>query len=118
MMPSETRDRLAHGIYRTIEPGNPTGLLQEALVLAMRAEPLEKRLRVEGMKTGRITALDLPGQIEQGASIGLLTPVEAQQLREYDRKVMDIVNVDDFAPEELMAGVQAATGTSSLRHIA
>ena len=118
MMPSATRERLCDGIYKTVEPGNPLGLLQEALALAVSAEPLEKRLRVEGVKTGRITALDLPGQIEQGASIGLLTPVEAQQLREYDHKVMDIVNVDDFAPGELMAGVQAETGTSARRHIA
>ncbi|MCM2313077.1 MAG: acyl-CoA dehydrogenase, partial [Steroidobacteraceae bacterium] len=65
MKPSETRERLTHGIYKTIEPGNPLGQLQEALVLSVGAEPLEKRLRVEGVKTGRITALDLPGQIEQ-----------------------------------------------------
>ena len=58
------------------------------------------------MKTGRITALDLPGQIEQALAVGLLSPAEAQQLRDYDRKVMDIINVDDFAPEELRAAVQ------------
>jgi acyl-CoA dehydrogenase len=118
MMPSETRDRLAHGIYRTIEPGNPIGLLQEALVLAMRAEPLEKRLRVEGVKPGRITALDLPGQIEQAAAIGLLDAAEAQFLRDYDRKVMDVVNVDDFASEELAAGVHTQSAETRHRHIA
>jgi acyl-CoA dehydrogenase len=118
MVPSETRERLCDGIYKTVEPGNPLGLLQEALVLSVSAEPLEKRLRVEGVKTGRITALDLPGQIEQAASIGLLTPAEAQLLRDYDRKVMDIVNVDDFTTEELMAGVQANTAASALRQIA
>ncbi|MDH5176551.1 MAG: acyl-CoA dehydrogenase, partial [Gammaproteobacteria bacterium] len=72
MMPSATRDRLASGIYRTVEPGNPLGLLQEALELSVRAEPLEKRIRVEGVKTGRITALDLPGQIDQALAIGLI----------------------------------------------
>ena len=36
------------------------------------AEPLERRLRVEGQKTGRITALDLPGQIEQARALGIL----------------------------------------------
>jgi acyl-CoA dehydrogenase len=118
MMPSETRERLSHGIYKTVEPGNPVGLLQEALVLAMSAEPLEKRLRVEGVKTGRITALDLPGQIEQALAAGLLSPAEAQLLRDYDRKVMEIVNVDDFASEELMAGVQAGAATAPLRQIA
>jgi acyl-CoA dehydrogenase len=117
MMPSETRERLAHGIYKTVEPGNPVGLLQEALVLAVAAEPLEKKLRVEGVKTGRITALDLPGQIEQALALGLLSAAEAQQLRDYDRKVMDLVNVDDFSSEELMAGTQGAA-REPLRQIA
>jgi len=118
MMPSESRDRLCHGIYRTVEPGNPIGLLQEALELAVRAEPLEKRIRVEGVKTGRITALDLPGQVGQAEALGIVTPAEAEFLREYDRRVMDLVNVDDFASEELMAGVQAAGEARPLRQIA
>jgi acyl-CoA dehydrogenase len=118
MMPSESRERLSHGIYKTVEPGNPIGLLQEALVLAVAAEPLEKRLRVEGVKTGRVTALDLPGQIEQGLAIGLLSPAEAQQLRDCDRKVMDLINVDDFATEDLMAGVRPAVTSGPLRQIA
>ena len=36
---------------------------------------------------------------------GIITDTEAVTLREYDRKVMDILNVDDFAPHEL--GTQA-----------
>jgi len=118
MMPSEVRDRLCDGIYRTVEPGNPIGLLQEALVLSVNAEPLEKRIRVEGVKTGRITALELPGQVEQAQALGLITPAEAELLREYDRKVMDLVNVDDFSTDELMAGVQAGDQARPLRHIA
>jgi acyl-CoA dehydrogenase len=106
MMPSATRDRLAWGIYRTVEPGNAIGLLQEALELSVATEPLEKRIRVEGVKTGLITALDLPGQIEQALAAGLINAAEAAQLREFDRKVMDIINVDDFSGEELMAAVQ------------
>ncbi|HET7204698.1 MAG TPA: acyl-CoA dehydrogenase [Steroidobacteraceae bacterium] len=107
MIPSATRDRLACGIYRTVEPGNIIGLLQEALELSVAAEPLEKRIRVEGVKTGRITALDLPGQIEQALAAGLINADEAYALREYDAKVMDIIHVDDFTTEELMAAVQA-----------
>jgi acyl-CoA dehydrogenase len=120
MVPSATRDRLAWGIYRTIEPGNAIGLLQEALELSVATEPLEKRIRVEGVKTGLITALDLPGQIEQALAAGLINAAEAAQLREFDRKVMDIINVDDFSGEELMAGVQAepeGVGTAKL-HVA
>jgi acyl-CoA dehydrogenase len=103
---SMPRDRLTTGVYRTIEPGNPLGLLQEALVLADAAEPLEKRVRVEGVKTGRVTALDMPGQVQQALAAGILTETEAAMLRDYDRRVMEIIHVDDFTTEEMAAGEQ------------
>ena len=103
--PTESRERLGSYLYKTVEPTNPLGLLQEALVLSQTAEPIEKRIRVEGVKTGKVTALDLPGQITQALAAGIISETEAASLREYDRKVMDIINVDDFAPNEL--GVQA-----------
>ena len=37
----------------------------------------------------------------------LINEAEASQLREFDRKIMNIIDVDDFAPEELQAAVQA-----------
>ncbi|MGH8176262.1 MAG: acyl-CoA dehydrogenase [Steroidobacter sp.] len=98
-----TRDRLTHGVYRTLEPTNALGKLQEALLLADAAELLEKRVRVEGVKTGRITALDLPGQIQQALAAGILSDTEAATLKDYDRRVMDIIHVDDFATEDLAA---------------
>ncbi len=103
--PSDSRDRLCRHIYRSLEPGNPLGLLQEALQLAERMEPIEKRIRVEGVKTGKVTALDLPGQIGQALAAGIVSDEEAAQLREYDHKVMNLIHVDDFAPHEL--GTQA-----------
>ena len=103
--PSDSRERLCRHIYRSLEPGNPLGLLQEALQLAERMEPIEKRIRVEGVKTGQVTALDLPGQIGQALAAGIVSDEEAAQLREYDQKVMNLIHVDDFAPHEL--GTQA-----------
>jgi acyl-CoA dehydrogenase len=99
--PTEAREWLCYGIYWTLEPRNPLGLLQEAMVLAGELEPLVKRIRVEGVKTGKVTALDLPGQIQQAQSLGIVSETEAAALREYDRKTMDLINVDDFASEEL-----------------
>jgi acyl-CoA dehydrogenase len=104
MTPSETRERLTDGTYKTLEPTNALGLLQEVLVLSVAAEPLERKLRVDGVKTGKVTALDLPHQIDQGETLGILTAAEAGLLRDYDRKVMNIVNVDDFTTEEMAAG--------------
>ena len=104
MNPGEARERLCHYVYRTLEPGNHLGLVQQALELAIAAEPLEKKIRVEGVKTGRIQALDLPGQIREALAAGIISEAEAAQLRDYDRKVMDIINVDDFESHELAAG--------------
>jgi acyl-CoA dehydrogenase len=99
--PTAARERLCQYIYRTVEPNNPLGLLQEAMLAAQSVEPLEKRLRVEGVKTGKVTALDLPGQIQQALAIGLISEAEAAALREYDRKCMHLIHVDDFAAHEL-----------------
>ncbi|MGH6692954.1 MAG: acyl-CoA dehydrogenase domain-containing protein, partial [Gammaproteobacteria bacterium] len=65
---------------------------------------LEKKIRVDGVKTGLVKALDLPGQIREALEERIITEAEAAQLREYDRKVMDIIHVDDFDPRELVAG--------------
>jgi len=100
---TDVRDRLCKFVYRTLEPGNPLGLLQEALVMAQTAEPIEKRIRVEGVKTGKITALDVPGQIAQARELGIISDTEAASLRDYDRKVMELLTVDDFETFEMAA---------------
>jgi acyl-CoA dehydrogenase len=60
------------------------------------------------VKTGKVTALELPAQIQQAVAAGIISETEAAQLRDYDRKVMDIVHVDDFESAELAAGVAPA----------
>jgi len=98
---TDSRERLCEYIYWTLEPTNPLGLLQEVLLLTRTAEPIEKRIRVEGVKTGKVTALDLPGQIQQAIAAGIITETEGAALRDYDRKTLELINVDDFAPDEL-----------------
>ena len=105
MNPCEARERLSDQIYKTVDAANPLGLLQQALELAQVAETLEKRIRVEGVKTGRVTALDLPGQIRGALAAGIITSAESALLLDYDAKVMHLIHVDDFAPNEL--GVKA-----------
>ena len=107
MNPTAARERLTQHIYKTQASNNPLGLLQEALGLATMAESLEKRVRVEGVKTGRVTALDLPGRIAEALHLGILNGAEAAVLRDYDAKVSDLIHVDDFAPHELAAGAGA-----------
>ncbi len=107
-----SRDRLASGIYYETGSGDPLGQLQRVLELTASAEISEKKLRISGVKMKLITALDLPGQIEQGVKLGIITEAEAVALRDYDRQVMEIINVDEFASEELAshAGAVPAPG--------
>ena len=104
MEPGPSRDRLCRHAFRSKVAGNPLAELHEALQLAVRVEPIDRRLRVEGVKTGRIRALDMPGQIAEGLTLGILTGQEAELLLDYDRRIMQIINVDDFDPAELPAG--------------
>jgi acyl-CoA dehydrogenase len=112
--PGEMRDGLCEGVYRTVEPGNPLGLLQEAMELSIEAAPLEKKLR-KGAKEGKIQALDIAGQLVEAVAAGILTEDEAEKLRLADEKVMAIIHVDDFAPEELAPLVQQSADDGPAR---
>lgn len=117
MNPTAARERLSLHIYKTASANNPIGLLQEALVLSTMAESLEKRIRVDGVKTGRVTALDLPGQIAQALELGIVSPAEAAVLRDYDAKVSDLIDVDDFAADELRGAAAAAQAPIRLHDV-
>jgi Spy/CpxP family protein refolding chaperone len=47
----------------------------------------------------------VPGQIAQALAAGIISDTEAAMLRDYDRKVMELISVDDFDSSEL--GAQA-----------
>jgi len=97
----EARERLSQQAYTTLEPGNPVGLLQEALELSEKAAPLEKRLR-QAFKEGLISSEYLGDQIPEAKRAGVVSAAEASDLENYHAKVKDLLAVDDFAPEELI----------------
>jgi acyl-CoA dehydrogenase len=96
----EARERLCEQAYTTIEPGNPIGLLQEALMLSEQLAPLEKRLR-QAEKEGLLRSEYLGHQIEEAAKAEIISDGEAEQLRAFHQKVLNLMSVDDFAPDEI-----------------
>ena len=98
--PTATRERLADGIYKTAEPGNQVGLLQQAMEIAEQVKPLERRV-FDARRAGDIKADDIPGQIDEAEQKGILTPAEAEAVRAFDRRMLDVTGVDDFDPAEL-----------------
>jgi acyl-CoA dehydrogenase len=98
--PTATRERLAAGIYKAVEPGNQLGLLQQAMEIAEQVKPLERRI-FDARRAGEITADDIPSQIDEAEQKGILTAVEAEAVRAFDRRTLDLTGVDDFDPNEL-----------------
>jgi len=96
----EARERLSQFAYTTLEPGSPLGLLQEALELAEQNAPLERRLR-QARKEGLIRSDDLGQQIEEAEKAQVISKAEARTLAAYHDKVLALLAVDDFAPDEL-----------------
>ena len=102
--PTATRERMTAGVYKAREPGNQLGLLQEAMELAEEIKPLERRI-FDARRAGDITAEDTPGQIDQAEQKGVLTKLEADAVRAFDRRVLELTGVDDFDPRELRRSV-------------
>ncbi|MGI9237951.1 MAG: acyl-CoA dehydrogenase [Woeseiaceae bacterium] len=109
--PGEARERLSTLAYTTLEPGNPVGLLQEALELTKKHMPLERRLR-QARKEGLIQADYLGLQIDEAEKAQVISKAEARGLREYHEKVVALLAVDDFTTDEL-ARAQSGNGTTS-----
>ena len=98
--PGEARERLSEQAYTTIEPGNPLGMLEEALGLSIELAPLERRLR-QAYKEGLIRSEYLGEQIDEAERAGVINKKEATKLHAYHDKVFALLAVDDFAAEDL-----------------
>jgi acyl-CoA dehydrogenase len=99
--PTATRERLAAEVYKAREPGNPLGELQQALELAEAVKPIERRV-FDARRAGEIKREDTPGQIDEAEAKGIITAAEAESLRAFDRKVLELTGVDDFAVADLV----------------
>ena len=98
--PGESRERLSQLAYKKLEPGNPLGLLQEALLLSVEYEPIERRLR-QAHKEGLLRSGYLGDQIAEAEKAQVISKAEARNMRAYHEKVLALLSVDDFAPEDL-----------------
>jgi acyl-CoA dehydrogenase len=103
--PGEARERLSTLAYTTLQPGNPLGLLQEALELSAELDPIERRLR-KARKEGLLSSDYIGEQIDEADKAQVISKVEAQNMRSYHDKVMALLAVDDFAPDELARNQQ------------
>ncbi len=98
-MPSATRSRIGRGQYLTPSEHNPVGLLEEALLEVMAADPIHQRICKELGKNLPFTRLD--ELAAHATAKGLISQDEAAILTRAEHSRLRSINVDDFAPEEL-----------------
>jgi acyl-CoA dehydrogenase len=97
--PSATRSRIGRGQYLTPSQYNPVGLLEEALVDVMAADPIHQRICKEIGKNLPFTRLD---ELARNAlAKGLIDQTEAAILTKAEESRLRSINVDDFAADEL-----------------
>jgi acyl-CoA dehydrogenase len=103
MVPSDTRDRLTHGVFKSATSDHPVCLMERALPQVIHAEPLERRLH-KALKQGEIKGITWDEQVKNALDKSILTPEEADILQRVRDLVAEIIAVDDFDIEELRLG--------------
>ncbi|HEY3588931.1 MAG TPA: acyl-CoA dehydrogenase FadE [Buttiauxella sp.] len=98
-IPSATRSRIGRGQYLTPSEFNPAGLLEEALMDVMAAEPIHLRICKETGHNLPFTRLD--EQAKQWLAEGKINSDEAAILTKAEASRLRSINVDEFEPEEL-----------------
>jgi len=87
-------------MYRPQDPEQPLGALKHAFDALAASQGAAKKL-AKAMKGG--TLRPLPGEhpIDAALTAGALDPAEAEQLRMAELARRKVIDVDDFAKEEL-----------------
>ncbi|MDX7986748.1 acyl-CoA dehydrogenase [Xenorhabdus sp. 12] len=92
--PSATRSRIGRGQYLTPSEHNPHGLLEEALLDILAAEPIHARLSREAGKNLSFTRLDKLA--EKALAENKITQEEANVLKRAENSRLRSINVDEF----------------------
>ncbi|MCT4714640.1 acyl-CoA dehydrogenase FadE [Enterobacteriaceae bacterium H18W14] len=98
-VPSATRSRIGRGQYLTPGEFNPAGLLEQALLDVMAAEPIHLRICKEIGHNLPFTRLD--EQAKQWLAEGKINAEEAAILTKAEASRLRSINVDEFEPEAL-----------------
>jgi acyl-CoA dehydrogenase len=108
---NNARNRLAAHIYTTDEPLNLIGKQEQTLKDILDIEPLfDKICRAKGQK---IPFMQLDKVAADALEAGIISKDEADKLAAVEAKRLDVINVDDFDPADLLAGKARVTETNS-----
>jgi acyl-CoA dehydrogenase len=100
LAPGDVRDRLTRYLYVSSDANDPTGLLEIALAKVVEAEPIERKLE-RAVRSGLVRRYHGLDWIGEAQAKGVLSPSEAQILREAEALTQHVIAVDHFDPAEV-----------------
>lgn len=98
--PSETRDRLTEGVFATAVKENVLASVEDALIKAIAAEPIEKIIK-NGLKAEEMKEAGLMDKAKAALKQQLITEEQYGLVDQADKARQIVIAVDDFAPGEL-----------------
>ncbi len=96
----DVRARLAKGIYLSPEGNNLLYKLDQTSKELEAAAEIENRI-IKAKRDGVISGYDFFEAIKAAKKDGIITADEEKQMTAAHKAMLDIINVDDFAPKEL-----------------
>ncbi|MGH8278017.1 MAG: acyl-CoA dehydrogenase [Gammaproteobacteria bacterium] len=97
--PGGPRTRLTHNVY-VADKQSPVGMMQEALELAIKLEPVEKKIHV-ALRSGELKLVPGTRRVPAARKAGIISAAEAAELERLEELTEEICAVDDFAPDAL-----------------
>jgi len=103
LKPSSTRDRLTEGAYLNDDPKDPVGRIEHALILTLKAEESEKKLK-RLFKQKKLESLTHSERITEAVSKAYISEKEGQLLKDAWLAMRNAIRVDSFTEEEFRRG--------------
>lgn len=100
LAPSAQRDRLTPGLFISTDPRDVTGSLEDALLKVTRVAEIETKF-LKGLKKGQIARRLDRDAVSEAVAAGIITELEASELRLAELATERVVRVDDFEPDAL-----------------
>ena len=100
LAPGDVRDRLTRDIYSSRDQKDPLGLLELTYLKVIETEEADRKLE-RAIKKGLVSRFHGEDWFTEAVEKKIITPIEAEQLREVEELVNRVISVDHFDRQEL-----------------
>ncbi len=109
--PGAIRDRLTRHMFVSHDTDDITGILEHTLLKVVAVEELTKKVE-KAVRKGVLSRHHNNDWFEEAVNKGVLTTVEAKQLKELEHLIDKVISVDDFDAQEVIPHYRNALASS------